>query len=281
MFLAAKVVASNPIDKITIDSTLVNDEKRIASKIKELVEIRFDDAKMQQSANDLMSDFHEVLQKEGSFYYPFDSLFPMGKVVSQDGLLRIFSWYSVAADGSHVQYGLMQYYSKEKKKVLLYPLIDKSDEIEEPQNASLGNENWYGATYYEVVESKSAYGRLYVLLGWDGNNIYSTKKVVESLAFTESGRPKFGKPVFAADRSKVKRIIFEYSRMASMMLKYSTEFEMIVMDHLAPSKPIYNGNKQFYGPDLSYDGLKFEDGLWRYYPAIDYKPEFKKKRGKN
>lgn len=282
LFIAfvSQVYATKPIEKIKYDSTLVDDEKRIALKVKELIETRFDDEQMNAKADDLMADFESVLKKEGSFYYAFDSLFPMGKVVSEDGLLRVFTWYSILANGNHIQYGLLQYNSREKKEVLLYPLVDKSEEIEEPQTASLSNDNWYGATYYEIVESKSAYGKLYVLLGWDGNSIYSNKKVVESLVFTESGRPKFGKPVFVADRSKVKRIVFEYSRMASMMLKYSPEFEMIVMDHLSPSQPIYNGNRHYYGPDLSYDGLKFEDGLWRYYPTINYKPELTKKRGR-
>lgn len=281
LILASKVILGTPLDKVTFDSTLVDDEKRIALKVKELIETRFDDAKMKSLADDLMADFELVLKKEGAFHYPFDSLFPMGKVASNDGLLRVFTWYSIQADGSHIQYGLLQYDSKTKKQILNYPLVDKSAEIENPQSTSLSNENWYGATYYEIVESKSAYGKLYVLLGWDGHNIYSTKKVVESLVFTESGRPKFGKPVFVAENSKVKRIIFEYSRMASMMLKYNADFEMIIMDHLSPSKPIYNGNRQFYGPDLSYDGLKFEDGLWRYYPTIDYKPELNKKRRRN
>jgi len=62
-----------------------------------------------------------------------------------------------------------------------------------------------------------------------------------------------------------------------MMLIYDTKFNMIVMDHLSPSSPVYNGDYQFYGPDLSFDALKFEDGLWIYESAIDYKPITKKR----
>jgi hypothetical protein len=161
--------------------------------------------------------------------------------------------------------------------VLLYPLIDKSDEIGDVANQNLSNENWFGATYYQIIDSKSTIGHLYVLLGWDGNTIYTSKKIIESLFFTESGRPKFGKTAFITDRTKVKRVIFEYSRMASMMLDYDKNLKMIVMDHLSPSKPMYMGNFQFYGPDLSYDAFKFEDGFWVYYPTIDYKPFSKPK----
>jgi hypothetical protein len=271
---------SNTLGKHIIDSTLVEDEIRLSQKVAELVEIRFDDAKLDVLATDIVTDFENVLKKQGSFYYPFDSIFSIGKIQSNDGLVRIFTWYAIKADGSHIHFGFIQYLSKAEKEVLLFPLIDKSNEIKELEMASLTNDNWYGATYYEIIESKSQYGQLYVLLGWDGNTIYSNKKVVESLVFTESGRPKFGKPVFVSGRSKVKRIVFEYSRMASMMLTYSTDFQMIVMDHLSPSSPIYNGNKQFYGPDFSYDALKYEDGLWVYYPAINFKPEENNKRSK-
>lgn len=260
-----------------LDSTLIEDEKRISQLVAELIEIRFDNEKLDKLSKQIVDDFGNVLKKDGAFEYPFDSIYPMGKVVSDDGLVKIFTWFAVRADGSHTHFGFIQYYSKSKKKVLLFPLIDKSDEIVEPETQSLSDKEWFGATYYQIVQSKSSYGTLYVLLGWDGNTIYTNKKVIESLVFSESGHPKFGKPVFASGKSKVKRIIFEYSRMASMMLIYDTKFNMIVMDHLSPSSPVYNGDYQFYGPDLSFDALKFEDGLWIYESAIDYKPITKKR----
>ncbi len=286
LLLNGFVFKSFAFDKQLFDSTLINDEKRISGLVAELIEIRFDDEKLEKLSKQIIDDFGKVLKKDGAFNYSFDSVFPIGKVVSDDELVRIFTWYAIRADGSHIHFGFIQYYSKLKKEVLLYPLTDKSDEIVEPQNQSLSNNEWYGATYYEIVQSKSNYGTLYVLLGWDGNTIYSNKKVVESLVFSESGHPKFGKPVFVSGRNKVKRIIFEYSRMASMMLIYDPIFEMIIMDHLSPSSPVYNDNFQFYGPDLSFDALKFEDGFWVYKTTIDYKPKvkkslFKKKHNRN
>jgi hypothetical protein len=264
--------------KHNIDSTFIKDEKRISQLVKELIQIRFDDKRVDTLSKIVLKEFKTVLQKKGSFYYPFDSIFPVGKIVSKDKLVRIFTWYSVNTAGEFTYYGFIQYYSKIKKRVLLYELNDKSSTIEEPViNKSLTDNNWYGCTYYEIVQSKSNYGELYVLMGWDGNNIYTNKKIIESLVFTESGRPKFGKPVFAFGRKKVKRIIFEYSRMASMMIRYDENMKMIVMDHLSPSKSIFAGNPQYYGPDLSYDGLKFNNGIWEYIPAIDYKPVVKKK----
>ncbi len=276
-FIAASYNLFAGSDKTVVDSSFIVDEKRISHLVAELIEIRFNNDSVKTLNDRINKDFEAVLQKEGSFDYPFDSIFPVGKVVSDDGLVRIFTWYMVRADGSHAHSGFLQYYNKSEKKVLLYPLIDKSDEIEDVENKTLSNEEWFGATYYQIVDSKSVFGPLYVLLGWDGNTIYSHKKILESLVFTEGGRPKFGKPVFVSGRIKAKRIIFEYSRMASMMLEYNKDLNMIVMDHLSPSKPMYQGNPQFYGPDLSYDAFKPEGDYWVYYPAIDYKPVEKKK----
>jgi len=44
---------------------------------------------------------------------------------------------------------------------------------------------------------------------------------------------------------------------------------MIVFDHLSPSKPSLVGVYEFYGPDFSYDGYKFEKGMLELYPDID------------
>jgi hypothetical protein len=271
-------LSAKAIDKTATDSVFRQDEKRISQLASQLIEVRFDDTKVAQLNEQLIKEFEQVLKKEDSFKYPFDSIHSLGKVVSDDGLVRIFTWYAIRADGSHMHSGFIQYFNKSENLVLLYPLIDKSDEMTDVETATFSNENWFGATYYEIIDSKSSFGQLYVLLGWDGNNIYSNKKVVESLFFTESGRPKFGKTVFVFGKIKTKRIIFEYSRMATMLLKYDSKLKMIVMDHLAPSKPIYQGQSQYYGPDLSYDALKFEDDFWVYSPDFDYKPAPEKNR---
>lgn len=275
--LAITSLASN---KEVVDTIFVNGERTISKLVSELIDIRFDDAKLDKLSKQITKEFEILLKHDGSFDYLFDSIFPVAKVISDDKLVRIFTWFAIRADGTHVHFGFIQYFSKSKGEVLLFPLIDNSGIIEDSENQSLSSNNWYGSTYYDIVQSKSIYGQLYVLLGWDGNDIYTKKKIVESLLFSEDNKVKFGIPIFVLNRLKSKRLIFEYSRMASMMLKYDKSHEMIVMDHLAPSKPVYNGNRQFYGPDLSFDALKFEDGYWVYYPTIDYKPIENKRRSK-
>jgi len=54
-----------------------------------------------------------------------------------------------------------------------------------------------------------------------------------------------------------------------MTLKYDEGKEMIIYDHLSPSEPKYEGQYEFYGPDFSYDGLKYENGIWNTYFDLD------------
>ena len=280
LFLSILMLRTYASDTINSDSVFRTDEKHMSELVSQLIDIRFDDARLDKLSKQITEEFDIILNKEGSFNYPFDSIFPMGKIVSEDKLVRIFTWFAIRADGTHIHFGYIQHHNTKMDKIQLYPLIDKSDTIPENiENLSFDNNNWLGATYYDIIESESSfYGKTYTLLGWDGNNIYTKKKIIETLMFVNDDKPKFGVALFPINNTKHKRLIYEYSRMASMMLKYDTQQHMIVMDHLAPTKSLYNDNPQFYGPDLSVDALKFENELWIYFPSIDYKPNTKKNK---
>ncbi|MFW5754904.1 MAG: hypothetical protein ACOCV9_08875, partial [Marinilabiliaceae bacterium] len=79
----------------------------------------------------------------------------------------------------------------------------------------------------------------------------------------------FGAPVFDYQGQRRQRLIFEYSNQANMMLRYDDQNERIVMDHLAPRSPRYEGDRSYYGPDFSYDALKFEGGKWVLIEDVD------------
>jgi hypothetical protein len=54
-----------------------------------------------------------------------------------------------------------------------------------------------------------------------------------------------------------------------MSLRYDPTHKRIVFDHLSPSKPSYEGNYEFYGPDFSYDAFTFIDNTWVLVENID------------
>jgi hypothetical protein len=262
---------SNPFD-------FVNTEKELALLAEELLQVRFDDELLDSLNLLLEKKLKYTLEQHHAIEYPFDSLSAISRLVSDDKLLRIFTWHRVKANGIHHHSGFIQYYNKSKKEVLLFQLNDYSDSIPEPANQTLSYDNWFGATYYDMALVEINGETNYTLIGWDGNDLHSNKKVIDLLYFSANGKPRFGKPVFVADRYRSKRIIFEYSRMATMMVKWEAPRKQIVFDHLAPTEPVYQGNHKFYGPDLSYDAFEFREGLWHYVSAIDYKMETPKKK---
>lgn len=220
----------------------------------------------------------DILYDDRSFNYPLESLKQIGKITSTDKLLCIYTWNLVLADYKFKYFGFVQYFDERKKEYLIYPLTDTSDEIVEPENVTLSNENWLGALYYKIVETKDKRHKYYTLLGWDGNNELTTKKIIDVLHFSQSGKPRFGSNIFyiitvegrRERKRSQKRIIFEFSSKTNMTLRYDETLKMIVFDHLSPSESHLKGNFRYYGPDWSYDALNFEKGKWQY--MVDINP---------
>lgn len=212
--------------------------------------------------------FRKAFENENSFDYNFGTLKNVGIITSKDQKLRIITWNLPYNDRTHKYFGFIQY-KKSKKDLVTSELNDRSDEIEKPELNILNKSNWYGALYYKIIENKFRGNSYYTLLGADLNDLLTKKKIVEILSFDSKGNPTFGKKVFKNQRQSFTRVIFEYSAQVNMALTYDEEKEMIVYDHLSPSKPSLQGQFEFYGPDFSYDGLKFERGIWNSYPDID------------
>lgn len=218
---------------------------------------------------DIVRLMDEALNNPLSFDYPFDSLKYVGKIRSSDQRLRIYTWNLPYENGTHRYYGFLQYTPGKNNPLILYRLTDKSEDIRDPLHAVLNENNWYGALYYDVVETRDEDNRYYTLLGFDFNNLFSSKKIIDVLYFDQKNRSFFGKQIFQQDSKLLMRVIFEFSARVSMSLTYNKDKKMIIYDHLSPSKPSLAGKYQFYGPDMSYDGLKFEDGIWKLYTDLD------------
>lgn len=209
------------------------------------------------------------LQTPDSYSFNFDSLKSLSIQRSPDDKFRIFTWHVMNQNGSYRYYGAIQ--MKSPGKLLLHPLVDYSDNVGSAQDTLLDNNHWFGSQYYKIIPVAEKTSKpYYILLGWKGNTVRTTKKVIEVLHFV-NGKPVFGKPVFegnTAFRDK-KRIVFEYNRSVSMMLNYEPASQRIVFDHLAAPDPEMEGNPAMLGPDLSYDGLKLVDGKWKFVSNIE------------
>jgi len=202
-----------------------------------------------------------ALKTSNSFNFNFDSLKAISIQTPPDRKFKVFSWHVMNNDGSYRYYGTIQMNNPDGK-LEMYPLIDFTADIKNPADTITDNGKWYGAQYYSIVPvTANVQIPYYVLLGWKGNSVKSTKKVIEILHFKDR-QPVFGMPVFDGNKTAAgkKRIIFEYTRRASMVLNYDSKQGLIVFDHLAPPDPKLEGRYDLYGPDFSYDGYKIQNG---------------------
>jgi hypothetical protein len=237
-----------------------------------------------------------ALINQNSFDYTFDSLTTIARLVSPDKRFRIFNWNISKTDGTYEYFGFIQAWNKKKKKYILYPLTDNSDKITKPESQNLDNNNWYGAHYYKILYNKSGGKKYYTLLGWDGNDKLTQKKIIDVLVFNSNEKPIFGASIFKYNKKIQKRIIFEYSSTASMSLKYEEQYmfsgkwkrrisfnqeeqysltgkkkrKMIIFDRLSPLDQSLDGQYQFYYPETNiFDAFIFRSGKWSLVKDVD------------
>lgn len=222
--------------------------------------------------------FEKVLQKEGSFDYPFDSLVVVSRIKAPDESFRIISWYVPLQDSKFEYFGFFQSPQSGGEGYHLYTLTDKAMEITEPQFENLDHENWYGAYYTDLIHKTHRRKDYYLLLGWRGDNPLTRKRVLEPIRIMGRGRPSFGKPMFRYEDNRHRRIIFEYSAKASMVMRYESHVleqsrrprDIIIFDRMSPSHSFMKGNYQFYVPETNiFDAFMFEDGKWIFVPDVD------------
>jgi hypothetical protein len=206
-----------------------------------------------------------ALKEPDSFHFPFDSVKTVTIINAPDNDFRIISWHLTNDDGSYRFYGAVQ--MNTGGALRLYPLEDYSPLLKNPEDSIVNNRKWYGAQYYKIIKV-TAETPYYVMLGWKGYTAESTKKVIEVLSFNKNGSPVFGLPVFDGKKGH-KRIIFEYARQVSMLLKYIPEQHLIVFDHLSPPDNRYKNKPEMYGPDLTYDGFRLKNGRWEFIENMD------------
>lgn len=244
------------------------DEDTLLRLEKDLYASKNDKVKMEANAR-LKAAFELILKKENSFNYPFDSLKEIGRIYSPDKSFRIINWDVPKDDGTYDYFGFIQTYDTKRKANHLYPLTDKSADIKNPDNTVGDAAKWFGMLYYKIIPIKVKRKKYYTLLGADGNDRLTRKKIVDVLYFIPDGSPRFGADLFKLEKRSPKRVIFEFSAQATMSLNYNEDTKQIVFDHLAPSQSKFEGQFQYYGPDFSFDGLELIKGKWVYITDVD------------
>jgi len=223
--------------------------------------------------------FHSVL-KSGPISLPLDSINGITYISSDDGVIRIYTWNVPLAGGTNKYFGFI-HILKDGSTVI--PLKSTQKEAGGFESAQLTPEMWYGAIYYKLIPVKIGDRKAYTLLGWDGYNSESNRKLIDIISINNTA-VLFGMPVFKTDRGIRSRVVLEYAEKSTMVLRYDYQAIMIekkkkvikedtwliVMDHMVPMDPSMVGNRKYYVPaGDSYDGYVFKDGFWVLVEEID------------
>lgn len=211
--------------------------------------------------------FKGALLKEGSFEYSWTKLDKIGKITSTDNMLKIFTWhYQIDAD-HYAYYGFIQARMK-GDQIDVFELTDNRIDRQTRETLDQSIESWHGKLYYGIIAKTYKRNTFYTVLGMDYNNSMSTIKTIEVLSIKRN-RPVFEEGLFFDGKNKKDRIVLEYSSQVAISVRYNKQLDQIVFDHLVPLHPVYSGNYEFYGPDGSYDGIMFGDGMWIYLEDVD------------
>lgn len=213
------------------------------------------------------SIFQSALEKPGSFDYAWGKLDNIGKLKSDDGRIKVFSWLYMKSRDEY-KYSCYMQVDKGKGKSDVYKLVPSESMKLKSENLEQQITNWHPKVYYQIITHNYKRKTFYTLLGADFNNSRSSIKTVEVVAI-QRGKPVFRGAQFLVGGTVKNRLVFEYSSEVAMSLRYNSQLNRIVFDHLSPLHPIYTGSREFYGPDGSYDALKFVEGIWLYDEDVD------------
>jgi len=217
-----------------------------------------------QSDSSFTKLFVTALKTPYSFYYPFDSLQTISKLYAPDSAFRIFTWQLVVSENLTRQHGAIQMRTPDGS-LKLFPLIDKSDVTENIADTTANNKGWIGAVYYKIIETKSMNQPVYTLLGYDENNVWSNRKIIEVLRFVND-EPQFGGRYVSFETDSAfkpakSRYVMEYKKSAGARLTYDEDLKMIVAEHLESETGEVN-KKSTYIPDGDYEGFAWKNGKW-------------------
>jgi hypothetical protein len=211
----------------------------------------------------------KALKFENSFQYKFSEVQSISIQYPKDSSFRIFTWQLYVDKDEYRYYGAIQMNQPELK---LYPLLDRSHEVQEEEYEILLNRNWYGALYYNIKQFETSKGMKYLLFGYDGFSFFNKRKVVDVLTFKDD-QAIFGAPVFVTYDLKTgqeyikNRIVKTYSAESAFKLNYDIVHEVVLFDHLIMTGGMA-GQGAAWVPDGTYEGYRLDNGTWYHVPKM-------------
>jgi hypothetical protein len=241
-------------------SDLIKIESRLSEQLNLLRQTK-EDEKIKALNIEFSKTLEEALNKKSAFDHPFQSLTSIGKIYSDDNLVRIFTWNTQFENKLHDFHGFVMKKDERRNRVHVVKLNRVQQHFGMIKGQTVTHENWYGCLYYDIIDVKKRNKTYYTLLGYDPNNQRSSIKLIDVLYFTGKF-PNFGYPLFETEAGFSKRILFEHSNQSTMSLRFDDKRNKIIFDHLSPESGSMKEFREYYVPDMSYDAYEYRDNKW-------------------
>ncbi|MBR1851134.1 MAG: hypothetical protein IJ789_07155 [Bacteroidales bacterium] len=233
----------------------------------------------------------EALNTEGSMSWKWNFGDKVSVLTSPDKKVRLITWPVLRDNGEWECFGFIQYLNAATGKVEFAELNDKSDELINREETIVDPSNWYGAVYQEIIQTSNDGKTYYTLLGYNGVDNITQRKVIEPVWFKPStGKPQFGQALFRRERN-LRRVVLEYSNSVMVNLRFEEQFvreverkrvkvkgsknryrtvevvhehkeKMIMFDEVAPQVEGMEGLYQYYVPSGEEMAYAFVGGKW-------------------
>lgn len=218
---------------------------------------------------DLQEELKALLLYPGVMEYPFASWTTMSTISAPDGAFRLFNWNVEDESGLHSHFCYLVKPDNANENTVITLVEDRLTITPRPEH-TLTAEHWYGALYYNIVPVKKGNKTLYTVFGYNGNDRATNRKLLDVFYFKGKSL-RMGYPLFQeapGSQHLLRRVFFEYSEKAIISLRVNDKLGAIVFDHLVPETPQLEGIYDYYIPDMTYDGYKWENGTWIYVEDI-------------
>ncbi|MFM8596927.1 MAG: hypothetical protein ACKOBN_07540 [Flavobacteriales bacterium] len=199
---------------------------------------------------------NNLVKSKGFFDYEFKEL-KIANLFSADQTVRLITWNIEYSDLSYSYGGFILRREEGREKVLIQELNDQLDPYSTKPEGVIDAKAWYGAIYFKIIDFSFQGKTCYLLFGYDAGTTMSNYKILDVLSF--SGQTaRFGAAVFKDPKQTKKRVVLEYSNMATLSLEFEPKRNRIVFDHLSAESPALEGVASYYFPDMSYDAYIYD-----------------------
>jgi hypothetical protein len=248
--------------------TTENDTPQVLENLFLRLLTNYEDSDRLRINDSISSIIDNYVKSDTVFNHRFRNLHYLGQITSADSLLKIVTWNLVLGSGqsSYFCYLIRKRETGNGNKI--YRLITGYRENQVRTDTTYNGQDWYGALYYDIRPYLIDNNKSWILLGIDYGNPFITRKIIDVLSFTKQDSIIFGKKWFDTGENKKFRDVFEYASNGIMSLRFSSD-SSIVFDHLVPFSPNLKDDRQYYGPDYSYDAYYYVDGIWKLKINID------------